>query len=144
MLRVGSFRGDKVPLISTQHASGEKEVRCTECDGVSKVPQRAMSIFCPHCHERLILEDYNIKTYRGVSRLATCGDVVVEKKGHVSASCIKAGNVIVNGRVQGDVTAREAVRIGKTGSLRGDVAASRLEVASGAVLDGFLRIGPGT
>lgn len=132
-----------MPSLSSQPVSGEKEVRCTECAGTCQVPQRAMSIFCPHCNERLILEDYNIKTYRGVSRLATCGDVVVEKKGQVSASSIKAGNVIVRGKVQGDITARNVVRISKTGSLRGDIEASKLEVESGAVLNGFFRIGDG-
>ena len=99
-----------------------------------------MSIFCPHCRKRLILEDYAIKNYTSVRELVTCGDVVVEKRGHVRAR-IKAGNLTVRGKIQGDVTARGSVKIGKTGHLIGDLEASVLEIEGGAVLKGFLRIG---
>ena len=65
---------------------------------------------------------------------------MVEKRGHVRAR-IKAGNLTVRGKIQGDVTARGSVKIGKTGRLIGDLEASVLEIEGGAVLQGFLRIG---
>lgn len=100
-----------------------------------------MSVFCPNCRKRLVLEDYRIKSYRNVRELATGGDIVVEKKGHIKAQ-IKAGNLTVRGKVNGPVSACGAVHISKTGSLEGDLEAPVLTVESGAVLIGFLRIGP--
>ncbi|MCH8967956.1 MAG: polymer-forming cytoskeletal protein [Planctomycetes bacterium] len=129
-----------MPLVSKEYASGSKTVVCTHCQNECEVSRRAMSIFCPHCRKRLILEDYAIKNYTSVRELVTCGDVVVEKRGHVRAR-IKAGNLTVRGKIQGDVTARGSVKIGKTGHLIGDLEASVLEIEGGAVLKGFLRIG---
>lgn len=129
-----------MPLVSTEYTSGSKTVVCTHCQADCVAAKRAMSIFCPHCRKRLILEDYAIKNYTSVRELVTCGDVVIEKRGHVRAR-IKAGNLTLKGKVQGDVTARGSVMIGKTGHLIGDLEASVLEIEVGAVLQGYLRIG---
>ncbi len=115
-------------------------VVCTHCQIECEVAKRAMSIFCPHCRKRLIIEDYAIKNYTSVRELVTCGDVVVEQRGHVRAR-IKVCNLIVKGKIQGDVTARGSVKIGKTGHLIGDLEATVLEIEGGAVLEDFLRIG---
>ncbi len=129
-----------MPLVSTEYASGSKTVVCTHCQNECEVAKRAMSVFCPHCRNRLILEDYAIKNYTSVRELVTCGDIVVEKRGHIRAR-IKAGNLTVRGKIQGDVTVCQSVKIGKTGHLIGDLEASVLEIEGGAVLEGFLRIG---
>ena len=130
-----------MPLLSTQRMSGVKAVVCTHCNRVSEVGQRAMSVFCPHCHKRVILEDYRIRSYHAVTEFATCGDIIVERRGHVVAP-IKVSNLTVRGKVQGRVTARGSVRISKTGNLKGDVDAPFLVVELGALLSGFFRIGP--
>ena len=93
-----------------------REVTCTHCGGRNEVAQRAMSVFCAHCRKRLILEDYDIKSYQAVAGYATCGDVVVQKKGRVSAP-IKATNLTVKGVVQGEVRVRGRVDIASTGSI---------------------------
>ena len=130
-----------MPLLTTQPTTDAKTVICTHCSGVSEAGQRAMSVFCPHCHKRVILENYKIRSYYGVTEFATCGDIVVERRGHVVAP-IKVSNLTVKGKVQGRVTARGYVKLGKTGYLKGNVDASALIVESGAKLDGFYRIGP--
>ena len=99
-----------------------------------------MSVFCPHCHQRVILEDYKIRSYYGVAEFATCGDIVVERGGHVVAP-IKVKDLTVKGRVQGRIIARGKVVIRRTGSIKGDVEAPVLLVEKGGVLNGFLRIG---
>jgi len=100
-----------------------------------------MSVFCPHCKQRLIIEDFKIKTYHASRSFATCGDIVVEKGGIVSAPiCVQ--NLTVRGEVKGNVEARGCVNIASTGQLRGDIRAPKLVVAPGARLNGFLRIGP--
>ena len=100
-----------------------------------------MSVFCPHCRKRLILEDFRIKNYHAVRKFATCGDVVVEKRGAVAAKVL-VGNLLVKGRIQGDVDARGKVEVAKTGDIKGDINAPRLVVHSGATMKGFCRIGP--
>lgn len=118
-----------------------KQVTCTHCARPTEVAVRAMSVFCPHCHKRLILENFKIDSFYAVREFSTCGDVVVEKKGHVVAP-IKTGALTVKGKVQGHVTARGHVEIKKTGWFKGDLEAPCLMVEHGAVMDGFVRIGP--
>lgn len=117
-----------------------RSILCVHCGGECEVAARAMSIFCPHCRKRLILEDFKIKSYYAVREFHTCGDVVVEKKGQVIAG-IRAGKLTVKGSVQGDVNVRGRVTIEPGGALRGSLEAPMLDIQQGALLDGFLRIG---
>ena len=68
-----------MPSISTKHAPAVKRVICTHCEQPSEVARRAMSIFCPHCKKRLILEDFKITSYYAVREFFTCGDILVER-----------------------------------------------------------------
>ncbi len=129
-----------MPSSTTKRRSAVKQVICTQCEKPSEAPQRAMSVFCPHCKRRLILEDFKIKTYYAVSEFSTFGDITVERKGHVVAP-VKASNLTVKGKLQGRVTVRGKVSIHKTGWFKGDLTAPTLRVESGAVVNGYLRIG---
>lgn len=124
----------------TEPGAVAKHVACTHCGGGVHVSLRAMSVFCPHCNKRLILEDFKIDSYYAVREFFTCGDVVVEKKGHVVAP-IRAGSLTVKGKVQGQAAVRGPVEIKKHGSFKGDLQAPSLVVENGAMLDGFVRIG---
>ena len=129
-----------MPMSTKERSSPVRRVFCTHCDQASEVAPRAMSVVCPHCNKRLIIEDYTIKSYHAVRQFATCGDIVVEKRGWLVA-LVKTGNLTVKGKVQGNVVARGHVSIDKTGSLIGSVQAAGLSIKAGGVLDGFLRIG---
>ena len=129
-----------MPLSPTHRKGAVKEVICTSCGQCTDVARRAMSVFCPHCKQRLVLEDFKIRSYYAVRDFSTCGDIVVERKGHVVAP-IKVGNLTVKGKIQGSVTARGTVNIRKTGSVKGDLEAPSLLIEGGGVLQGFLRIG---
>ena len=129
-----------MPPKLSQSNGAVKQVICTHCDGVSEVGRRAMSVFCPHCKKRLILEDYKIRSYYAVREFFTCGDIIVERRGHVVAP-IKVGRITIKGKVQGHVTARGPVRITKTGSFKGELTAPIMHVDGGAVMDGFVRVG---
>ena len=129
-----------MPPSLKQRQIAVKEVVCTHCDRPTEVARRAMSVFCPNCKKRLILEDFKIRSYYAVRDFSTCGDIVVERKGHVVAP-IKVTNLTVKGKVQGCVTARGEVRISKSGWVKGDIEACVLHVESGAKLEAFLRIG---
>lgn len=130
-----------MPRLTRQRSSAAKQVICTHCGRPSEVGGRAMSVVCPHCHKRLILEDFKIRGYHGVTEFATCGDILVQKSGHVVAP-IKVTTLTVRGSVQGSVLARGAVTVGKTGTLKGDVEAPSLVVEKGGVYCGYLTIRP--
>jgi len=100
-----------------------------------------MSMFCPHCRQRMILENYRIKTYHAVRLFATCGDVMVERSGHV-AGAVRVGSITIRGTVRGDIRAREKIELGRTGKLTGDIRARYLVVRDGGVLVGQCRIEP--
>lgn len=129
-----------MPASSTSRKVAAKVVCCTHCAQPTEVAQRAMSVFCPHCKKRLILENFKIRTYYAVRDFSTCGDIVVEKKGHVVAT-IKVGTLTVKGKVEGSIKARVVVHVLKTGRLRGDIEAPALVVDPGGVFEGFLRLG---
>lgn len=130
-----------MPKLKTARPAIVRKVVCVHCGGESEVARRAMSVFCIHCKNRLILEDFTIRTYHATKLFATCGDIVVEKAGTVFAP-IRAQNLTVRGQVQGNVLARDRVQIANTGKMRGDIRASRLVVAGGGVIDGFCHIEP--
>ena len=119
---------------------GEKRaVCCTYCGEPIEVSRKALSVFCPHCQKRVVCEDYTIKSYHAVRSFATCGDIVVEKKGHVVAP-IRAESLIVRGRVRGNVQVKSVVKIERTGRIEGNVEAPRLVMRDGGTLIGACRI----
>jgi hypothetical protein len=128
-------------LIGTLRKPAVRTVVCTYCDHRTDVAKRAMSVFCPHCKKRLILEDYKIDSYYAVREFFTCGDIVVEKSGHVSAP-IRVTNLTIKGKVQGHVLARGTVSVAKTGWLKGEVSAPCITVEPGGILEALVRIGP--
>lgn len=99
-----------------------------------------MSVVCPGCNKRLNIENYQIRRYHPVREIRTCGDVVVEKRGHVPAP-ILAENLVVRGKVDGDVTVLGSVSIDGTGRIQGDVRAKLLAVSDGGEIDGFVNVG---
>jgi cytoskeletal protein CcmA (bactofilin family) len=130
-----------MPLSSKQKRIAVKQFICTHCGQVSEAAKRAMSVFCPHCQQRVVLEDFRIRGYYGVSDFATCGDILVER-GALVVAPIKVKSLAVKGTVQGAVIARGQVTVKKTGSLVGDIQAPSLLVERGGALDGFVRINP--
>ncbi len=117
-------------------APGRKKlVNCMYCGGAIEVSLRAMSVFCPHCNKRVVCEDYTIKSYRAVRHIATCGEVVIERKGHVVAP-ITATSLLIRGVVRGKITGKRVVVIEGTGVVEGDVEAPRLILQEGARING--------
>lgn len=130
-----------MPLFAKQRPLEARQVVCTNCAERSEASRRAMSVFCPHCHKRVILENYKIRSYHGVKEFSTCGEIVVEPGGHVVAR-IKASSLTIKGKVQGNVNVRGQVAVRKKGSLQGDVEAPSLLVEKGGKFTGFVRIEP--
>jgi cytoskeletal protein CcmA (bactofilin family) len=72
-------------------------------------------------------------TFQG--SIVTDGVLVVGEHAKVDAD-ITCGTVVVEGQVNGNLVAKEAVELGRTARLRGDVEAPALSVERGAIFEG--------
>ncbi|HVB33973.1 MAG TPA: polymer-forming cytoskeletal protein [Patescibacteria group bacterium] len=66
--------------------------------------------------------------------------VVLGPKGRLVGD-VQAREVVLEGSIRGNVTARERVRVAATGKLEGDVVAERLVVEEGAQVSGRVQSG---
>jgi cytoskeletal protein CcmA (bactofilin family) len=68
-------------------------------------------------------------------RVEAENSIIVGQSGKVNAS-LHARQIIIGGEVHGDVSADERLEIQPTGTLLGDVRASKLSIAEGVVFQG--------
>ena len=113
---------------------------CTWCGAGTTVALTAKSVVCPHCNKRLVIEDFRTASYHAVRLLATCGDVYVERRGHIVAA-VRATNLTVEGKLTGNVVAHGRVEIRKSACVKGDIHAALVRIESGAVVSGLVRVG---
>lgn len=113
-----------------------RSVECYRCGKALTVSPKAMSVFCPHCHQRLTLEDLHIVRPQPTRELMTCGNLIVEAGVQMHVVRAVATNVIVRGRVNGNVFAKGVIEIGRTGHIEGNVEAAQVIVEDGGVLRG--------
>jgi cytoskeletal protein CcmA (bactofilin family) len=73
--------------------------------------------------------------------VSATGDVEIADEARVKAS-VAGGDVSVHGHVNGSVTARKRLVVGRSGSLIGDVRVARLVVQDGATFSGNVSMGP--
>jgi len=121
-------------------AANTRRIVCIHCGGDNDVGVKAMSVFCKQCSRRLVVEDFQIKGFHASRSFDTCGNVVVEKRGQLAAF-VRAQNLVVKGKVKGDVEVRGRVEITRTGEVQGNVTTPCLVVENGGMLDGELRVG---
>lgn len=72
--------------------------------------------------------------------VATKGQVVVAGSGRLSGE-VNAGNIRVEGQVNGNLNAAGKIQLTESARVEGDIQAARLEVAEGAVLIGRCSVG---
>src|SRR5438132_11667366 len=61
--------------------------------------------------------------------------------GTVVKALLEASNVTIKGEVEGKLTARDKLTLGKSAKLNGDVQVRRLQIEDGATLNGYVRMG---
>jgi len=77
---------------------------------------------------------------RAEGELHIGGNVDVASGATVKAS-IEGSNVTVRGEVEGAVSARDKLTLGKSARLSGDINVKRLQIEDGASLNGHVRMG---
>jgi cytoskeletal protein CcmA (bactofilin family) len=64
------------------------------------------------------------------------GALVVKKGATCTANYIKAASIIVEGKIQGDMTAGDRIEMRSGSSVQGNITASRLRIADGVAFEG--------
>ena len=117
--------------------TSHRSVQCYHCRRRFEVGVRAVTVSCPGCHKRLVIEDLVIKNAQAYTKLQTCGRVVVQRRGHVIASLVEAhAGIEVLGVLEANAITGGGVRIGPKATWKGDLAARTLRVEAGARIVG--------
>ncbi len=61
--------------------------------------------------------------------------------GSVVKALLEGSNVTIKGEVEGRLTARDKLMLGKSAKMNGDVQVRRLQIEDGASLNGYVRMG---
>jgi len=118
-----------------------KEIQCPNCEARFSRPLQAATATCTKCGACVTLVDEVLDrplVFRG--EVVTRGRILVGPEGQVKAN-LSATEVVIDGVVEGNVTAVEKLRLGNHAKLRGNVVAGALIVSEGASLYGRLEIG---
>ncbi len=67
--------------------------------------------------------------------VVTTGDIVIEASANVKAR-LECRNISIRGRVEGEVSAQQRLRLGGSGSLQGNIRVGKLHVEDGASFNG--------
>lgn len=119
----------------TTAAGNTKIARCCHCRGMMRVTARALSVFCPHCQTRVSLEDFRLVAAHPGKKLATSGDILVEKTARLNLDLV-GNRIVIHGRVNGAINASDYVEIGATGQVVGNIKAPKLVVRDGGTMQG--------
>ncbi len=119
-------------------AAGSKTVQCYHCRQQFDVGARAMTVACAKCGQRVIVHDLEVKNAQGVTKLRTCGKIIVERKGKIIAQLVEAHQGIeVHGTVDAKrVCVRGGVLMGAKATWRGDLRTERVHIETGAKIQG--------
>ena len=86
--------------------------------------------------EGVLTSKDNITIYGSAKGSIECqGRIIVGESGNIEADII-ANDIIISGKVLGNVTAKEKLEISSTGLLKGDIKTSRLVMEDGSKFDG--------
>lgn len=113
-------------------------IRCYNCQGMMRVAARALSVFCPHCHKRVTVEDLRVSGAYPSKLLATCGHITVEAGAKLNLDLV-CDSAEILGRINGNIRAAGTVELGRTGLVVGDIECRNVVVREGGVLRGRCR-----
>lgn len=118
-------------------AGSSRQVRCYHCTERIEVSDNALSLSCPCCCKRIVIQDLVVSGIYAGTKVQTCGRVVVERKGDLSAASVQAsGGVFVDGAIKANVRSLGPVVIGAKARWKGDCDAPKIEIEPGATIEG--------
>ncbi|MEN3943801.1 polymer-forming cytoskeletal protein [Prosthecobacter sp. SYSU 5D2] len=107
-----------------------KDADCFECDHSFKVSRSTRSTQCPNCGATIALEDVEVNMPSGDS-IKTRGDVLIRKRGQVSAESIICKDLRCQGILEANVKASGDAIFRANGNMIGQVHCRRLIIEKG-------------
>ncbi|HEY1085017.1 MAG TPA: polymer-forming cytoskeletal protein [Prosthecobacter sp.] len=108
-----------------------KDAECFECSHRFKVSRSSRSAECPNCGAAIPLEDVEINMPTSQS-IRTRGDVLIRKRGQVSAELIQCKDLRCQGILEAHVSASGDAIFRTTGTMIGEVRCRRFIVEKGS------------
>jgi len=122
-----------------REAPTTRTIDCPHCAETTRVPVRAINTRCPACHKHLLLEDIVVRGDSVLTRIVTCGSILVEPTARFSG-VLQGSEVVVAGRVMGTIIGTQRVEITATGKVAGTIATRDLAADDHALIDGQINI----
>lgn len=108
-----------------------KDAECFDCGHKFKTGRSAKSANCPACGAYISLEDVEINM-TSTQSIKTRGDVLVRKRGRISASSVFCRDLECHGIIEANVTCSGDATFRTTGSIIGEIRCNRFVVEKGA------------
>lgn len=108
-----------------------KDVECFECRHSFKTGRSARSANCPSCGAYISLEDVEINMNSSQS-IKTRGDVIIRKRGHLTASEVHCRDLRCQGLFEANVHCLGDAVFKSSGTIIGEVRCHRLIIERGA------------
>lgn len=108
-----------------------KDAECFDCGHKFKTGRSAKSASCPTCGAYISLEDVEINM-PSTQPVKTRGDVLIRKRGHLSASSVQCRDLNCQGILEANVTCTGDATFRTTGSIIGEIHCHRFVVEKGA------------
>lgn len=108
-----------------------KDADCFDCGHKFKVSRSTRSTSCPHCGATIALEDVEVNMHSGQS-IKTRGDVLIRKRGQVSAESIQCKDLRCQGILEANVNASGDAIFRASGTMIGEVRCRRFIVEKGS------------
>ncbi len=123
----------------SRSAPTTRDLDCPFCGQELRVPYRAINTRCTNCHKHLRLEDVVVKGDSPLTRISTCGTIVIEPSGRF-AGVLQASHVVVAGRVMGTVIGTRVIEVTNTGKIAGTVATRDLIASESCIIEGEINL----
>lgn len=122
----------------------QRSVRCYRCQAPFVASARAIVLTCPHCYQRVHIEDVVVRGNHHANSVETCGKILVAPRGWLMAGVvIAAGGIEVLGRLHAKYVQSGPVFLAAGATWRGSLLAPSIVIEPGAsVEDGLFDIGP--
>jgi cytoskeletal protein CcmA (bactofilin family)/ribosomal protein S27E len=108
-----------------------KDAECFDCGHKFKTGRSAKSANCPACGAYISLEDVEINM-TSTQPIKTRGDVLIRKRGRLSASSVQCRDLECHGIIEANVTCSGDATFRTTGSIIGEIHCTRFVVEKGA------------
>lgn len=108
-----------------------KEAECFECNNKFKVGRSSRSANCPACGAYISLEDIELNLPSSQA-IKTRGDVMIRKRGHLSAAHLFAKDLRCYGLIEANIFCSGDATFKTTGTIIGDVKCKKFLVEKGS------------